>query len=475
MEQSLEENRIIRIAIIGSGPAGFYAAEHLFKQSEFDCEIDVFDRLPTPHGLVRSGVAPDHQKIKSVTRVYDKIASHPKFRFFGNVEYGKHIKLKDLKEHYHIIVFATGAQTDRRLNIPGEELTGSHTATEFVAWYNGHPDYRHLSFDLSKESVAIIGVGNVAVDVARILCRSKEELTETDIADYALEALEKSRVRDVYMLGRRGPLQAAFTNPEIRELGKLADAHALTYSEEIVVDESTLEALEANKDLSAIKKMEILKSYSERKSNPKARRLHIRFLVSPVEIVGDEDGNVAALKIVRNELYQAEDGSMRSRPTDTFEELEAGLVFRSVGYQGVPLPDVPFHEKWGVINNEKGRVTDVETGEHIQGLYATGWIKRGPTGVIGTNKQDSGETVQCIMEDVRDGKINDPVKHKPDRIEEMIRKVQPEYITYEDWLRLNELEVERGKSLGRPRLKYTSVEEMLEALKNKDKAANDES
>jgi ferredoxin--NADP+ reductase len=468
MEENNNKDNTVRAAIIGSGPAGFYAADHLLKQKDFNCKVDVFDRLPTPHGLVRSGVAPDHQKIKSVTRVYDKIASHPSFRFFGHVEYGKHITLEDLKRHYHVIIFATGAQTDRKLNIPGEDLTGSHTATEFVAWYNGHPDYRDLEFDLSQKSVAIIGVGNVAVDVARILCRTIEELKETDIADYALRALKKSNVRDVHMLGRRGPMQAAFTNPEVRELGKLLDANVVTLPEEIELDEFTLESLETNKDQTAINKLEILKSYAEHNPGEKTRKLHIRFLVSPVEIIGDENGHVKAIKLVRNELYKSEDGSIRSRPTDKYEEIDVGLVFRSVGYRGVALPGVPFHERWGVINNEKGRVLDTETQKHIQGFYAAGWIKRGPTGVIGTNKQDSAETVECIAEDIKNGNINIPTEHDSETIEKLIKKIQPDYVTYDDWLKINKLEMEKGEAEGRPRVKYTSVGEMLKALKAKE-------
>ncbi|MFI5324485.1 MAG: FAD-dependent oxidoreductase, partial [Thermodesulfobacteriota bacterium] len=416
----MDRKGVIRAAIIGSGPAGFYTAEHLLKEKDVEFEIDMFDRLPTPHGLVRSGVAPDHQKIKSVTKVYDKIASNPRFRFFGLVEYGKHITLEDLKRYYHVIVFATGAQTDRKLGIPGEDLKGCHTATEFVAWYNGHPDYTDLRFDLSQERVAIIGVGNVAVDVARILCRTPEELSETDIAGYALEALGKSRVTDVYLLGRRGPLQAAFTNPEVRELGKLAGAHAVTLPHEVEGDEFTREVIETNKDQTAINKLEILKSYSDPKTHTKNKRLHIRFLVSPVEIIGDSNGWVSAIKLARNELYRAEDRSIRSRSTGEFEELKTGLVFRSIGYQGVPLPGVPFHEKWGVIHNEKGRVTDQGTVEHLTSLYAVGWIKRGPTGVIGTNKQDAGETVGCILEDVKSGRINRPDSPDAGSVEKFI-------------------------------------------------------
>ncbi|MGH7848892.1 MAG: FAD-dependent oxidoreductase [Thermodesulfobacteriota bacterium] len=471
METRNKGKRIIRAAIIGSGPAGFYTAEHLLKQTDIAFEADMFDRLPTPHGLVRSGVAPDHQKIKSVTKVYDKIASDPRFRFFGLVEFGKHITLEDLKRHYHVIIFATGAQTDRKLGIPGEELKGNHTATEFVAWYNGHPDYRHLKFDLSREKAAVIGVGNVAIDVARILCRTVGELRETDIADYALEALGKSRIRDVYLLGRRGPLQAAFTNPEARELGKLTGAHPVTLPREVAHDEFIIEAIETNKDQTAINKIEILRSYSDPKHHTKNKRLHIRFLVSPVEILGDAGGHVAALKLAKNELYRAEDGSVRSRPTGEFEELETDIVFRSIGYQGVPLPGVPFHEKWGVIENEKGRVTDPGTGGHMRGLYVTGWIKRGPTGVIGTNKQDAGETVGCIIEDVSHGAVIEPPDPDPESVLGHVSGAQPDYVTYEDWLGIDHIEIERGKASGRPRVKFTSVEEILEALKSRKKAA----
>ncbi len=457
----------IRVAVIGSGPAGFYAAEHLFKHTEYEFQIDMYDKLPTPHGLVRTGVAPDHQKIKSVTRVYDKIASNPNFRFFGNVEYGKDIMMEDLKRHYHMIIFATGAETDRRMNIPGEDLKGSHTATEFVAWYNGHPHYGESEFDLSAEAVAIVGVGNVAVDVARILCRTEEELGETDIADYALEALKESGVKEVYLLGRRGPLQAAFTNPEVRELGNLEDAHAITKKDEIVLDIHSDKHLKETEDVSARKKHEILSSFSEEREHDKSKKLHIRFLVSPVEILGDEDGNVRAIKLVKNELYKTEDGSLRPRPTEEFEEIPVGLVFRSIGYHGVALPGVPFHEKWGVIHNIKGRITDLETEEHIPGLYTTGWIKRGPSGVIGTNKKDSGETVDCICEDIEKESINIPQHPDPESVIELLKERKPDYVTYEDWLRLNELEIERGKALGKPRHKFTKIEDIMEALKEK--------
>lgn len=454
----------LRVAIIGSGPAGFYAADHLLKQNGFVFEVDMYDRLPTPHGLVRCGVAPDHQRIKSVTKVYDRIAMNPRFRFYGFVEFGNHIHLEDLKRHYHQIVFATGAQTDKRLNIPGEDLKGSHAATEFVAWYNGHPDYRDLRFDLSQERVAVIGVGNVALDVARILCLTEGELRRTDIADYALDALSKSRIRDVYILGRRGPAQAAFTNPEIKELGNLTDADVVTLPDEVELDEITRLSLKQSNDQTVMRKIEILKGYAIRKSPEKSRRIHLRFFVSPVELIGDESGHLSAIRLVRNELYYDENGKPRSRPTGRFEQLPVGLVFRSIGYNGIPLPDVPFDPKWGIIPNHRGRIIDPETKRPLLGLYTTGWVKRGPTGVIGTNKTDSAETVECIIEDAVRGAILSPPDPEASRIENLVRERQPNYVTYRDWLKIDEREMARGRAEGRPRVKFTSIPDILAAL-----------
>ncbi len=464
MTQPFTNTNPLRIAIIGSGPAGFYAADHLLRQNKLVVEVDMYDRLPTPHGLVRSGVAPDHLKIKSVTKVYDKIAANPRFRFYGFVEFGKHIQLEDLKRHYHQIIFATGAQTDKRMNIPGEDLQGSHAATEFVAWYNGHPDYRHLQFDLSEERVAVIGVGNVAIDVARILCLTQEELRRTDIADYALESLSKSRARDVYILGRRGPAQATFTNPEIKELGNLADADVVTLPDEVELDKITRLSLEQSNDQTAMRKIEILQGYAIRKTTQKSRKIHLRFFVSPVELVGDESGRVSAIRLVRNELYSDENGSLKSRPTGRFEELPVGLVFRSIGYNGIPLPNVPFDEKWGVVFNQRGRVIDPETQRPLLGLYATGWVKRGPTGVIGTNKTDSAETVDCILEDAACGNILNPPHPEANSVENLISERQPNYVTYKDWLSIDAQEVARGEAEGRPRVKYTSISDIFTAL-----------
>jgi ferredoxin--NADP+ reductase len=457
------ETEPVRVAIVGAGPAAYYAADQLFRQPERVVEVSMFDRLPTPYGLVRAGVAPDHQKIKSVTAAFDKVAAHPRFRFFGGVEIGTHLSVDDLRRHCHQILYATGAQTDRRMGIPGEDLQGSHPATEFVAWYNGHPDYRDAEFDLSQERAAVVGVGNVAVDVARILCRSAEELATTDIADHALEALRKSRVREVYLLGRRGPAQAAFTNPEVKELGELADADVAALPEEVELDPLSRAALERSQDRATVKKVEILKQYARRTPSGKSRRLVLRFLVSPVEVIGNVAGEVAGLRLVRNELSATPTGTLQAKPTGVHEDLPAGLVFRSVGYRGVPVPGVPFNESWGVILNERGRVLDAETKRPVVGEYAAGWIKRGPSGVIGTNKPDAAETVAVMMDDVSAGAVLRPTEGGA-ALAALVRARQPQVVSYDDWRRLDAIEVARGRAAGRPRVKFTRVEEMLAAL-----------
>jgi len=454
----------LRVAVIGSGPAAFYAVEHLFKQPALIADVDMFDRLPTPHGLVRYGVAPDHHKIKTVSRVYDTIARNPRFRFFGNVEFGRHVTLADLSQHYHQVLFATGAQTDRRMGIPGEDLRGSHAATEFVAWYNGHPDYRACSFDLSVERAAVVGVGNVAIDVARILVRTPEELVKTDMAAHALEALRNSRIRDVFLLGRRGPAQAAFTNPEVKEIGEMADADVIVRPDEAQLDPLSQAELEARQDRTLVKKVEILQGYALRKPEGKRRRLHVRFLVSPVELLGDAQGRVRGIRLVRNTLVTSDSGAITAKATEQFEELEVGLVFRSVGYRGVSLPGVPFHEPWGVIPNDKGRVVDPQSNQPVTGLYVSGWIKRGPIGVIGTNKPDSVETVASMLADVAIDAHWQPSQPDPRAAEALVLARQPLAITYADWRRLDALECSSGHACGRPRLKFATVDEMMAAL-----------
>ncbi|MCY3865583.1 MAG: NADP oxidoreductase [Chloroflexi bacterium] len=454
----------VRVAIIGSGPSGFYAADHLLKQGEPQIFVDMYERLPTPFGLVRGGVAPDHAKIKSVTKLYSRIASHERFRFFGNIEFGADVTRFDLSEHYHGIIYAVGAQTDRKLGIAGEDLPNSYAATEFVGWYNGHPDYHDYDFDLSGiKRVAVIGVGNVAMDVARILARTPEELYGTDIADYALEALRRSEVEEIYVLGRRGPAQAAFTNPEIKELGEMADADIIVECEDASLDELSATRLKKARDRSAIRNVKILQSYVDRGLTGKSRRIIMRFLVSPSEIIGEE--KVEAMQIVKNELYLDENGNLRPRATDQFEVFPVDMIFRSVGYRGVPLRDVPFYDRWGTIPNDQGRVlTRHEGRERLTGNYVVGWIKRGPSGIIGTNKPDAVESANCFLEDLAEGEALQPRDTREESVLQLARMRKPNFISFDEWKILDEIELQRGVDSGRSRVKFTTVEEMLEAL-----------
>ena len=457
------ESNPLRVAVVGSGPAGFYTVSNFFKQKDLNVQIDMYDRLPTPFGLVRAGVAPDHQKDKSVTRAYDKSADSPNFRFFGNVEYGTHLSLEDLSKHYHQVMFTTGSPFDNNLGIPGEDLGGSHSATEFVAWYNGHPDFANHSFDLSQESVAIVGIGNVAMDVARILCKTYDELAITDIADHALEALKESKVKNVYILGRRGPAQAAFTPPEIKEMGEFADADVNVLPAEAALDDISAKLLEDG-DRNMKKNVETISEYADRPNAGKSRQLHIRFLVSPTELMG-EGGQVSAMKLVKNELVQRDNGSVGPRATDQEETIPVGLVFRSVGYWGKPLPDIPFNDDRGTIRNEGGRVVE-EDGSPVTGVYTAGWIKRGPSGVIGTNKTCAQETVNLMVEDLAAGNLFSPEHTDPGSIEALVKERQPDYVSYSDWKKIDAAEVAAGESAGRPRVKYTRIADMLEAARS---------
>jgi len=449
-----------RVAVVGAGPAGFYLAERLLARA--DVEVDLFDRLPAPYGLVRYGVAPDHEKIRNVTRVFDRAAANPRFRFLGNVEIGRHVTLADLRQWYDQVAFTTGAQTDRRMGIPGEDLGGSHTATEFVAWYNGHPDYHGRTFDLSAERVVVVGVGNVAVDVARILCRTPEELATTDIADHALAALRQSRVREVVMLGRRGPAQAAFTNAEVKELGELPAADVRVMPAELAIDPLSGAAIDAGDDAATRKKIEILEGFARRPAAGKARLLTIRFLVSPVELIDDGAGRVRSMRVARNRLEAAPDGTLRAVPTGGQEDIPAGLVFRSVGYRGVAIAGVPFDERSGTVPNRGGRVVDPGTEAPLAGLYVAGWIKRGPSGVIGTNKPDAGETADAMLADLTAGAGGRAAAAA--LVRERVGALQRECVDWTDWLRIQALEVERGRAAGRPRVKCVSVAELLGAL-----------
>ncbi|MEW6582014.1 MAG: FAD-dependent oxidoreductase [Actinomycetota bacterium] len=450
----------LRVAIIGSGPSGFYAADELQSQPGLHAQIDMYDRLPTPFGLVRGGVAPDHQKIKSVTRVYDKIASHPEFRFYGNVEFGRDVTHADLTAYYHAIVYAVGAGSDRRMGVPGEHLPGSHSATDFVGWYNGHPDFRRFAFDLTGRHAVIVGNGNVAMDVARILATPVEHLGATDIAEHAIEALAASRIEEITILGRRGPAQAACTSRELKELGEIPGVAAVADPAEIAIDHGT--EVEISSDRQKQANVEVLRRFATRTATDGARRVVLRFLLSPVEVTGTD--RVEGVVCARNELHRGADGRLRARHTTQRIAFPADIVFRAIGYTGVPLPGVPFDHALGVIPNTEGRVLDMARDGVVTGEYTVGWIKRGPQGVIGTNKTDAQETVASLLEDVADGRLNHRTVPGREVLERLLRERRSDLVTFDDWRRLDALETARGAERGRPRLKFTSVEEMVAAL-----------
>jgi ferredoxin--NADP+ reductase len=427
----------LRVAVVGSGPAGFYAAGALLA-ADVPVEVDMVERLPTPWGLVRLGVAPDHPKIKSVSRAFERIAAQPGFRFLGNVEIGRDVTHDDLLGLYDAVVYAVGAQSDRRMGIPGEDLPGSWAATELVAWYNGHPDFQHLDFDLSGKRAVVIGNGNVAVDVARMLALTREELDPTDTTEAAIDAIAGSGIEEIVMLGRRGPAQAAFTTPELIELGELEGA-------DVIVDPADLEGAQP-KDTNAERNLEVLRGYAARAPRGRPRRIVLRFFRSPVAILGDD--RVTGIELVRTTLDENE----RAVATGETETLDCGIVFRSVGYRGVAIPGVPFDEAAGTIPNEGGRV-----GERT---YAAGWIKRGPSGVIGTNKKDATETVQLLLDDLGDAPR---LGKTPGDVDDALRKKNVNPVVYVGWTAIDERERSSGEPLGKPRVKLCTWEELLEA------------
>ncbi|MEZ4630943.1 MAG: FAD-dependent oxidoreductase [Deinococcales bacterium] len=446
-----------RIAIIGAGPAGFYTAEALLKQAKVDISIDLIDALPAPYGLVRYGVAPDHQKIKSVTKIYEKLFGDKRLRYLGNVHFGRDLSYEELKAHYDAVVYTVGAASDRQLGIAGEDLGSSLSATQFVAWYNGHPDYVNLNPKLDMKAVAVIGMGNVAVDVCRILARHVDELAKTDIADHALEALRESQVEDIYMIGRRGPAQTKFTTKELRELAEMVNADVIVKAADLELDE--LSQAEAEKDINTKNNLKVLHEIVDQGVQNKPRRLHIRFLQSPKEILGERE--VEGLVLEHNRLIN-HNGESKAVGTGEFETLPVGMVLRSVGYRGEPLAGVPFHEKWGIIPNEAGRVSTLE-GHIRQGEYCAGWIKRGPSGVIGSNKPDAVETAEKLLEDLATLPRIDQKLSDPQNVDKLLKLKGVEVINFEDWQHLNALELKAGEVLGRPRVKFVTRSEMIEA------------
>jgi ferredoxin--NADP+ reductase len=450
-----------RVAIVGAGPAGAFAADRLLRRVGA-VDIDLFERLPTPWGLLRSGVAPDHQEIKRLDETFERETLEHGCRFFGNVEVGVDVSHGELMEHYSAVIYATGAQTDKSLGIPGEDLLGSWAATEFVAWYNGHPDYRRLEFDLSARRAVVIGNGNVAADVTRILTLGSAELERTDIADHALDALRASSIEEVVVLGRRGPAQAAFTSAELRELGRMEGVDLRVDPAEAKLDPLSQAWLDEEGTFTARKNVELLQEFAARPPLADAgRRIVLRFLRSPLAIKGTD--KVESIEIGRNEIVRRDDGSLRPKAVDEPPEtIECGLVLRSVGYQAVPLPDVPFDERSYVLPNDRGRVRNPD-GEPLPGVYAVGWIKRGPTGILGTNKRDAEETVTCLAEDIASGAL--PLRELPDRdeIDALLRARNKELVTADEWRAIDAHERERGSEQERPRVKLASRDELLSA------------
>lgn len=456
--------RPLRVAVVGSGPSGFYAVASLFKRQGLEVLVDVFDRLPTPFGLVRGGVAPDHQKIKNVIRVYNKTADKPGFRFFGNVMIGRDLSVEDLRRYYDQIVYAVGNESDRKMEISGEDLEGVYSATEFVGWYNAHPDFQGCQFDLANaKRIAVVGNGNVAMDVTRVLIKRPDELVSTDITDESLAVLRQSAVEEIHLLGRRGPAQAAFSPKEIKEIGSLDDVDLIVSPEDVRLDEFSQTWLETQAAPSARKNVEYLKQKSAESPSPGNARVLCRFAVSPVEFLGS-DGRLEAVRIEHNELYGDEQGTPRPRGTGRFETLEVDMVFKAVGYRGTPLEGVPFHQAWGIFANDEGRLTDPDSGATIPGQYVVGWAKRGPSGLIGTNGPDSEATVDKMIEDLESGVVPEAPEPDPEAIAATLRERNVDFVSFEDWNQLDGAEISRGEAKGKVRDKYTDIAGMMEAI-----------
>ena len=444
-QRRLKRKGPFRVAVVGAGPAGLYAADELLKHPEIT--VDVFDRLPTPYGLVRAGVAPDHQHTKQIERLFSQIESQPGFRYFLGVEVGKHVSHAELTARYHAVVYTVGAASDKALGIPGDDLPGSLSATDFVGWYNGHPDKQTLDVRLDAASnpsgrVVIVGNGNVALDCARVLAEDPDVLARTDVADGPYAALCDSNVREVVVLGRRGPAEAAFTVPE---LVGLAGHDGLN----VVVDTGDLppEVAFAGDDV----KGRLLGELRDRPVDPAKRTIVLRFLASPTAVVAGEDGRVAAVDVGRNRLQLDEGGVPRAVPTGETERLDTGLLLRAVGYKGVPVADLPYDAATGTVPNDRGRV--------LPGVYVAGWVKRGPTGFIGTNKSDAEETVDRLLDDLDTGAIPEPVGDAQ-TVAAVIRGRQPALVDLAGWQAIDAEERRRGAAAGRPRAKIVDVDEM---------------
>ncbi|WP_433524665.1 FAD-dependent oxidoreductase [Nocardia pseudovaccinii] len=449
----------LRVAIVGAGPAACYAADELLRRC--DVEVEMFDRLPTPWGLVRAGVAPDHPGTKTVSGLFESAFRRETLQYYLNVEVGTHISHEELLAHHHAVIYAVGASSDRRLGVPGEDLPGSHSATEFVAWYNGHPDYADRKFDLSGERAVIVGNGNVALDVARVLTVDPDELAKTDIADHALDALRGSNIREVVVLGRRGPLQAAYTSPEFLALTHLKGVDVIVEEADLTLDpgsQALLDDPEVEPSLEL--KYTLAKEYAAGRRDPANKRIVFRYLVSPTAVHGAD--HVESVEFAHNELV-SESGQLVARTTDRSETLDAGLVLRSIGYKGEAIKDLPFDERRAVVPNEHGRVIG-EDGVPLPGVYVSGWIKRGPRGVIGSNRIDSEETVEHLLADFTAGKLGVPQADRA-ALKALIGQRQADLVDREGWKAIDTAEKSAGKASGRPRVKLTTREDLLKAAR----------
>ena len=455
MSEIGSETNPLRVAIVGSGPSGFYATEALIK-SDFKVEIDLIERLPAPFGLVRNGVAPDHPKLKQAIEVYKRIAENPEFNFIGNVTVGKDVKAEELQQTHHAVLYTYGAETDRKLGIPGEELPGSYTATEFVGWYNGHPDYRDRSFDLSHETAVVIGQGNVAADVSRILAKSVDELKHTDISQHALDVLAESKIKTIYVVGRRGPAQAKFASKELKEFLEIENCRPYIDTDELNLNETSQQELNAKEGRGNKKNVEIFQKFAESNDSGKPRMCISTFLKSPIRLEGE--GQLEKVVFEKNEL-SGEPFKQSANGTGETIEIECGILFRSIGYNGVAIPGVPFYERWGTIPNESGRITKEQGGEIVPGLYTAGWIKRGPSGIIGTNRACAVESVEALLED-----INTLNADKPGReaLYKILYAKSVSHINYQQWKKIDNAEIKAGEPKGKPREKFTRRDEMLD-------------
>ncbi|MET4488991.1 FAD-dependent oxidoreductase [Bradyrhizobium sp. LA7.1] len=446
---------VFYIAIVGSGPAGFYAAEALLR-SGLPVQVDMFDRLPVPFGLVRHGVAPDHQKLKAVTAVFEQIADSPNFSFIGNLDVGREIQVSQLRAAYHGVVLATGAIADRSLDVAGEDLRGSASATELVGWYNGHPDFRDKSFDFSHRTAIVVGNGNVALDVCRILSKSVDELKRSDICEHALDALATSKIADVFVIGRRGPAQAKFTAKELREFGELDDAQPIVDPAELQLDAASTAEIESS--ASAAKNLEILRGFAQRPESTKRKRIHFRFLLAPALIEGTTTVERVSFDKLR---LSGPAGSQRGTATGEYISIPTNLVVRSVGYRGTSIPGVPFDERSATVVQQEGRVIDFD-GKCIPGLYVAGWIKRGPSGIIGTNRACAIETVESVVSDLKANHFG-PLDLKRELFRASLRGRSFKLIDFPGWRRIDALERADGAAKSKPREKLTRVSAMLKA------------